>query len=352
MLAAPGLRGAVEGARLEEAATILERAAGSGALRSATLEVRQGAFAFQKAFGKAGSPDAVFLIASITKPMTATGLMVLSDRGELTLEDPVQRFIPEFSEGDRRLITIRHLLTHTSGLPDQLPENVELRRRLAPLEEFVERAIRTPLLFQPGSEVRYQSMGLLLASEVAQRITGERFPAFLAKEVFGPLEMKRTALGLGRFKIAETELSQVDEAPGLYGRGGSDTKSWDWNSPYWRNLAAPWGGAHSTGPDIAKFLDSFLNPDGRVVKESTARAMVVNQTGLDEPWGIGWAMKPGRFGESCSENTFGHSGSTGTLAWADRKTGLTCVVLTTLPARASGKTLLRPVSDVVSTAAS
>jgi CubicO group peptidase (beta-lactamase class C family) len=77
--------------------------------------------------------------------------------------------------------------------------------------------------------------------------------------------------------------------------------------------------------------------------------MIVNQTKeLNEPRGIGFAVKPGSFGRACSPKTFGHGGSTGTIAWADPETGLSCVVLTTLPARVSNKLLLKPVSDLVS----
>lgn len=339
---------AAKGNRFEEAAGILSKAVSEGAVRAASLYISDAGRPYTRAFGEARAADAIFLIASITKPMTAAGVMTLADRGELGLDDRVSRFIPEFSGGDRSLVTIRHLLTHTSGLPDMLPENVELRKRHAPLDEFVERAIRTPLLFKPGSRVQYQSMGILLAAEVARRITRRPFPQFLEEAIFRPLGMKRTALGLGRFKIEDTMRCQVKQAPGLYGGGAPDTASWDWNSPYWRNMAAPWGGAHSTGPDIAQFLASFLKPGGRPLKPETARAMTVSQTGIpDQPWGIGFAVKPGSFGRQCSPKTFGHSGATGTIAWADPARNRICVVLTTLPLDASEKTILRPVCDLI-----
>lgn len=346
-----GLKAELAKGKLEEAAGLIQRAVEQGAVRTATLYVSQGASVFQQAFGTAGSPGTIFLIASVTKPMTAAGVMILADRGKLKLSDPLRKFIPEFKEGDRGLITVRHVLTHTSGLPDQLPENVELRKRHAPLEEFVERAIRTPLLFKPGTRVQYQSMGFLLAAEAAQRITGEPFPRFLQRELFQPLGMGRSALGLGRFTIADTAQCQVDEAPGLYGGGSKETRSWDWNSPYWRNLAAPWGGAHSTGPDIAKFLSYFLAPGGKVLNKETAAAMITNQTeGLNEPRGIGFVVNPGSFGRACSPKTFGHAGATGATAWADPESRLMCVILTTLPLRVSDKVLLGPASDRVSEA--
>ena len=336
---------------LKLAASLLQKSVDRGVLSAASLYAQVGDLVVRRGFG-AADPDSVFLVASITKPLTACGVMVLADRGLLKISDPVSRFIPEFSEGDRKLVTIRHLLTHTSGLPDQLPENVELRRRQAPLEEFVERAIRTPLLFRPGTEVRYQSMGFLLASEICQRILSFPFSEYLRNEVFEPLDMRQTALGLGDIELSETVQCQVDEAPDYYG-GGDDKASWNWNSPYWRNLGVPWGGAHSTGPDLENFLHSFIEPRIGPLKTTTAESMITNQNqGMSTPWGLGFMVQTDAFGARCPSGAFGHTGSTGTLCWADRETNTSCILLTTLPAVVSRKTLLEPVSDLVGEATS
>lgn len=327
---------ALQRGRLEDAVRLLDKHTTSGDVAAASLYVKRGSEVFQRAFGKAPDQQAVFLLASITKPMTVAGLMILVDRGEVRLTDPVQRFIPEFKGGGRERVIVRHLLTHTSGLPDMLPENVELRKRHAPLAEFVARTCTTPLLFAPGAEVRYQSMGILLASEIAARVTRQAFPAFLKQHVFGPLDMGRTSLGLGGRAIGQTMLSQVDEV-----------NDWDWNSPYWRNLAAPWGGAHADTGDVARFLQYFVRPDDRVLKPATAKSMVTLQTaGLKEHWGLGWSLRGQRFGKACSAATYGHSGSTGTLCWLDPKQDLTFVLLTTKPAAHSSKTVIQPVSDL------
>ncbi|MDA0345861.1 MAG: serine hydrolase [Verrucomicrobia bacterium] len=332
-----------------EACKLIQNQVDVGILESAVLHVNRGRNSQLRAFGKAQSGDAIFLIASITKPMTATGMMVLVDSGELKLSDKVVTFIPEFSEGDRKDITIQHLLTHTSGLPDQLPENDELRKRHAPLNDFVSRVVKTPLLFKPGTAYKYQSMGFLLAAEVAQRITNQPFATFLSKEVYEPLEMNRSALDLGPFKLSETVRNQTEFAAPESGSGSVEAKDWDWNSPYWRNLGAPWGGAHSTAQDITRFLGSFINPDGKVLKEATAYRMIQDHNrGLDKRRGLGFDLGTDSFGEHCSESTFGHGGSTGTLAWADPKTGTSCVILTSLPSRKSKSLILQPVSDLVS----
>ena len=329
------------------ASELISGVAASRQLRAAALTVQRGASVRGSAFGEAASEDSIFLIASISKPMTATGLMVLADRGELQLSDPAQKFIPEFDEGDRSKITIKHLLTHTSGLPDQLPENQELRERNAPIEEFIERAIRTPLLFEPGTKYKYQSMGILLASEVAQRITGEKFPNFLAREVFGPLGMTRTAMGLGGFSLDEVERCQVEFAAPESGAGDPAAAGWDWNSPFWRKFGAPWGGAHSTAPDVNRFLQSFLHPDGKVLKDETARLMIAEHTpGMEKRRGLGFALGEG--GKHSSASAFGHGGSTGTLSWADPEADRSFVLLTSLPARKSRGLVLGPASDLAS----
>jgi CubicO group peptidase (beta-lactamase class C family) len=336
---------------MQAATKIIQQQVEAGILASAVLHVRQGKDTFQQAFGKAGNADAIFLLASITKTLTAASVMVLADREELRLTDPVMKFIPEFNDGARKQITIEQLLTHTSGLPDQLENNTELRSRHAPLAEFVQGAIRTPLLFAPGTKYHYQSMGILLAAEIVERITKTPLPDFLAKEVFAPLGMTRSALGLGRFKLADTIRCQTEHAAPESGAGDPHATSWDWNSLYWRNLAAPWGGAHGSAADVARFLDAFTHPSGQVLRGKTVRLMLENHTpGLAARRGIGFALGPEGFGKHCSPQSFGHSGSTGTLAWADPATDTTCVILTSMPSRISGETILHPVSDVVSKA--
>lgn len=333
----------------EKAARLFQVQVDAGKVESAVFDIRRGSFANASAFGKATSPEALFLIASITKTMTAAGVMILSDRGELKLSDPVSKYIPEFSKGDRRSITIKQLLTHTSGLPDQLPQNADLRQAHAPMNEFVEGAVQTELLFKPGTQYNYQSMGILLAAEVVQRISKKSIHDFLRAELFLPLGMKHTVLGMGDYKMSEVVRGQIENAAKESGGGAADTRDWDWNSSYWRNFGAPWGGAHSTAGDVAIFLRSFLHPDGKVLKEETARAMVQNHNqGLDRPRGLGFDVSTKYFGQTSSEKTFGHRGSTGTIAWADPDTDVSCVILTSLPLSVSWELLLKPVTELVS----
>ncbi|MBM3793652.1 MAG: beta-lactamase family protein [Acidobacteria bacterium] len=329
---------------LDRIPAILKAATASGKVRSATALVRQGKAEHRWVFTKSGVADPVYLLASITKPMTVAGAMILVERGEIKLDAPVQKYIPEFKGDGRAAVTVKHLLTHTSGLPDMLPENEALRKRHAPLADFVAGSCRTPLLFPPGSKCQYQSMGILLAAEIVERITKKRLRDFLREALFTPLGMKSTALGLGTHRIPNTEQCQVP----------NPQDDWNWNSPYWRDLGAPWGGAHATAGDVMSLLEYFLQPGARVFRSAAfARQLVTNQNqGLNEPWGYGFMVNGAKFSKACSADTFGHWGSTGTVAWADPKTRTRMVLLTTKPASESRASALGPVSDAVAEAAS
>jgi CubicO group peptidase (beta-lactamase class C family) len=318
-----------------EAVEILTRATGEGQVAAAVLHVVQREKSFTRSFGKAND-DAMFLLGSISKPITVTALMTLFDRGEFNLDDRVKKFIPQFVGGHRDEVTMRHLLTHVSGLPDQLAENAELRTRHAPLSEFVEHAIRTPLQFVPGSKYQYSSMAILLAARVAEVISRTDIQKLVDRAVFQPLRMQHSALGLGRFKLESVVPCQTEHAAPEAGGGDPKAKDWDWNSPWWRKFGAPWGGAHASGPDLAKFLIEFLNESGACLKPQTARLMVRNHNPAGLPSrGLGWSVGLSAGGKGCSQKTFGHTGSTGTIAWADPATHTICVVLTSLPARAA-----------------
>ena len=321
---------------LAEADRLLTSQTDNGSIAAAALLVRQGSAEFVRAYGKAGL-QTPFLIASPTKPMTATAVLLLRDRKQLQLSDAVTKYLPQFSGGDRESVTLKHLLNHTSGLPDMLPENVELRKRHAPLSEFVAGTCRTPLLFRPGTKVSYQSMGILLAAAIVEKISGQPLPEFLAANLFTPLKMTSTSLGLGSHQLASTAPCQVPAA-----------SDWDWNSPYWRKLGAPWGGAHSTVSDLAAFIELFTGVGPGPLRVDTRREMRSLQTdGLNQAWGLGWSLQPGSFGQTSSPATFGHFGSTGTVVWHDPAVALTCILLTTKPAEDSRNGLLGPISDLV-----
>lgn len=326
------LLAALKPERLDDAQAVLDNAVASGQVASAVLHVMQREETFTRHFGKARSADAMFLLGSISKPICVAALMTLLDRGQFQLDDRVQKFLPAFQGEGRDGVTLRNLLTHVSGLPDQLPENNDLRKKHAGLAEFVEHAARTPLLFAPGSKYQYSSMGILLATWIAQTISGIELREFVSRALLGPLEMKHSALGLGPYNLEEMVPVQTEHAAPESGAGDPAAKDWDWNSSYWRKLGAPWGGVHASAPDIGRFLAEFLFAKGRAIKPETAKLMIRNNNAEKiTPRGLGFNVGASAGSPGCSEKTFGHTGSTGTLAWADPASDTICVVLTSLP---------------------
>ncbi len=177
-------------------------------------------------------------------------------------------------------------------------------------------------------------MGILLAARIAELISGSDILTLVDRDVFQPLGMKHSAQGLGRFKLEEMVSCQMEGAAPESGSGDPQAKEWDWNSPYWRKLGAPWGGTHASAPDVARFLGEFLGARGKVVKPETARLMIKNHNPAGfTPRGLGFGVGKESGSPGCSERTFGHTGSTGTLCWADPASETICVVLTSLPRR-------------------
>ena len=201
------------------------------------------------------------------------------------------------------------------------------------LSEFVEGAIRTPLSFAPGTKYQYSSMAILLATRVAELISQTDILTLVDRAVFQPLGMKHSAQGLGRFAIDDMVRVQTEFAAVEAGGGDPNAKDWDWNSPYWREALVPLGRHALLVPPwmSRKFLTEFLLEKGAAVKPETARLMASNhnKAGLT-PRGLGLNVGAAAGSKGCSEKTFGHTGSTGTIAWADPASQTICVVLTSL----------------------
>ena len=336
-------------AKLEQAAKLMDGWIADGRVQGASILVTQGARQFARNFGSAKGTEPVFLLASITKPMTAAAVMSLVDAGQLSLDDKVVKFFPAFTGEGRETITLRHLLTHTGGLPDMLGDDEMMRERHAPLSEYREGAIKAPLKFPPGTKYSYASMGILLASEIAQKITGKSFPDIMDERVFHPLGMRRTGYGLRGRANTMTVASQA--APAMTEAGKKSWDSWNWNSEYWRNLGAPWGGALGSAADVARFYREFLDRRGTILKPATEQMMIVNQSPAGvKASGLGFDLPPSVGSPACGPRTFGHNGSTGTLSWADPDSGTICVVLTSLYEAAVRPHPTHLVSDLVAQA--
>ncbi len=326
---------AVRDDRFDKAVGILEQSVASRQVRAASLFVQSGDLQMSQSFGEATTEDAAFLLGSISKPIAMTALMTLYDKGKFRLDDPAQKYLPEFQGGARARVTMRHLLTHTSGLPDQLPQNAELRAKHATLADFVEGALEVPLHFEPGTQYEYSSMAILLAAGIAQRLSGVEIKQFVNQSVLQPLGMQHSAMGVGQLQPDQMMQCQVEFGVVESGGGSADSKSWDWNSPFWRQLGAPWGGVQASAADVGKFLREFLHPTGKLFKPEVAKLMIRNHNAAGiESRGLGFDVGMESACPGCAPATFGHTGSTGTIAWADPARDLICVVLTTLPAGA------------------
>ncbi len=340
-------------ARLDEAAKVMDGWIADGRVQGASILVTQGSHKYARNFGTAQSrdkgPEPVFLLASITKPITAAAVMTLVDAGQLSLGDKVAKFFPAFTGEGRETITVRHCLTHTGGLPDMLADDEMLREKHAALADYREGAIKAPLKFAPGSKYSYSSMGILLSAEIAQKITGKSFPDIVEDRVFKPLGMHHTGYGLRGRANSTTVPSQG--APAMTEAGKKSWNSWNWNSAYWRNLGAPWGGALGSAADIARFYEEFLNQRGRILKPATESLMITNQSPSGvKASGLGFDLPPSVGAPSCGPRTFGHNGSTGTYSWADPDTGTVCVVLTSLYEAAVRPHPIHLVGDLVAQA--
>ncbi len=316
-----------------------------------------------------GSPirdDAVFLVASITKPIVASAALLLAERGLLTLSDKVIDYVPEFGRNGKNGVRIRHLLTHSSGLPDMLPNNVELRRQHAPLSAFVDGTCDVELDFAPGRGVGYQSMGIAILGEVIARLTGMSCADFVRREIFEPLGMTDSWLGLPEhcFEADSSGTSFVDRVVEINVPDEQVGQDWNWNSRYWRMLGAPWGGLLTTPADLARFCQMMLgNSPETVLSPATITAATRNQLAempdipeverRTKPWGLGWRLNwpahSANFGDFLGTRTYGHWGATGTVLWIDPDRDAFLVLLTTRPQEPHGTWLAR-VSNAVAAA--
>ena len=308
---------------------------------------RNGKIVEPRFFGRQGpeknSPpiqrDAIFMLASITKPVVYLGALMLVERGLLNLSDPVTRYLPDFAAHHKEATLVQHLFTHTSGLPDMLPRDKELRAEKAPLEKFIAGAIRdTVPLFQAGTNWSYQSMGTLVVAELIQQLSGQRIHDFLYHEIIEPLGLKSTRLGSKG--LDEQRLVRV-QTPAWQG------EDFGWNSRYWREFGAPWGSMFSTPEDFAVICQLMLSGGTyqgvRLLSPNTVEQMTTNrlndyaelpeQIRRTQPWGLGWKLNPpGTSGSLCDllgRQAFGHTGSTGNLLWMDPATNGFCILLTT-----------------------
>lgn len=355
--------------RLQVAYDILEKwTAGPNAPvpGAAILAGRFGKTVAPRFFGRQGPEpdaepirrDAMFYMASVTKPVIYTAGMLFVERGQLNLSDRVTRYIPEFTGQGKEDVQVLHLFTHTSGLPDELPNNPELRRQHAPLAKFIEGSIKADLLFKPGTGFSYASSGTMLVAEIVQRLSGQSIRDFVRSAIIEPLGLKSTGLGSQGFARERLVRTTVPE----YQR-----PEFGWNSQYWQEFGSPAGGLFSTPEDYAAICALMLNGgrwgDVRLLSPASVRQMTSNRlhdlpdlpepVRRTQPWGLGWRMNhlgmPDSWSDLLSRNVFGHTGSAGNVVWMDPETQGFCLIFTNyLRARAPWR--LVHLSNVVASA--
>lgn len=290
----------------------------------------------------AATQDARYLVASITKPVVAMATLLLIERGDLTLNDRVSHFLPEFARQGKIALELQHLLTHTSGLPDLPQNNWELRQRHAPLAEFVLAALEEPLLFPAGRAAQYSSLGFAVLGAVLEVVTQQSCAQFVARSLLAPLGMPRSTLGLP----AGGSAGHGGVVPVLLPPEQVGGHAWNWNSDYWLTLGAPWGGLVTTAADLgrlARWCLGATSSQGMPPLTTTLRKRALsNRLGMfsaiadrevqTRGWGLGWRLNwPGHaasLGDLLPDTAVGHWGATGTLLWLQPDEGVYAIVLT------------------------
>ncbi len=298
----------------------------------------------------------LYLVASLTKPVVATAVLIAVQDGLFSLNERIHHYLPGWNKGEKRSITIRNLLSHTSGLPDQLPDNLEMRNKHATLDQFYQGILDVSLDYTPGTQAAYQSMGFVVLQKLMEKVTGVPLREYIHRKIFKPLGMTNSYLGFVDDESADVILKRVthvDIPEHLQGNAG------DWNSEYWQKLGVPWGGMLSTPRDMIKFCVDSLAQDfmGPTSVISPALAIEASQNQLrffesmnsrdqtHRPWGLGWRhnWKTHRetFGDLLSEETIGHWGATGCVMWVDLSLERACVICSTNPSAESRVCLIR-----------
>ena len=263
-------------------------------------------------------------LASLTKIVATTAaVMALVEDGRLRLDDPVGRYLPEFTRGDKQRVTIRHLLTHTGGLRAGAEGILDVPP--ARVRRFV---LERPLALEPGSDVLYSDLGFIVLWLAAERAAGEPLQNYLRRRVWSPLRMTSTRMAVpsGCAACAPTLYLQEEDTP--YTGGSYDELG--------RRLDGISGnaGAFSTAADLARFAGMIANEgrfgDRRVFARATVRAFTRVQRGTRA---LGWEVycREGIVPDqrTCEQPyAFGHTGVTGTSLWIDPVSRTWVVLLT------------------------
>jgi len=282
--------------------------------------------------------DSVFWIASQSKPITAVALMILVDEGKVKLDDPIAKYLPEFNgmwvavEKDKdhillkrpaRAVTVRDVLSHTSGLPFASVAEQPTLDALS-LRTAVKTYAMTPLEADPSVKYQYSNAGINIAGRIIEVVSNMSYEEFLDKRLLVPLGMLDTT-----FWPSETQVKRLAKVykPNAVKVGLEETKIGQLQSPLSdriKRFPMPAGGLFSTAADVGRFCQMMLNGgtlDGkRVLSENAVKEMSMRQTpaSMKESYGLGFAVGDGNYG---------HGGALATNMTIDTKRGLVYVYL-------------------------
>ncbi|RMF96060.1 MAG: class A beta-lactamase-related serine hydrolase [Candidatus Schekmanbacteria bacterium] len=310
---------------------------------------KKGGAKFIEAFGKkqlvpyeiGNDVDTIYDIASVTKVMaTTTAIMLLVQRGLINIEMKVSEFIDEFASNGKDKITIKHLLTHTSGLSDWYPYFEEIRRKdeeegsqlmcKSNAKKMVYSLVNNEEIEKRENPVtKYSDIGFIALGEIIEKITGEALDSFCEREIFIPLGLKDTFFvnleDKGR-TLSEERLKRIAPTEYSQWRGGVIKGEVHDDNAYAMGGISGHAGLFSTAEDVFNFgmtiLDSYHGRNDfikqRVIKEFSKRQLIER----DSSWALGWDTPSEGFstsGHYFSPLSIGHTGYTGTSLWIDMK---------------------------------
>ncbi len=301
-------------------------------LPGAVLWVEHEGVSYHKAFAQRAlepwpepmTEDTIFDAASLTKVLaTAPSILLLMERGSLDVDAPVQKYVEEFRRDGKDAITVRQLLTHTSGL------RAGLRRQPDGPSTAVQIACTEVVTNEPGTFFRYSDINFILLGEIVQRVSGKSLQQFSSDEIFRPLQMRDTRylpLGIDRPRIAPTQYDGTNLLRGVV------------HDPTARHMGGVAGhaGLFTTAADLARFARMLLNKgalDGvRIMRPETVTAMTSIQSPAVVPTrrGFGWDIDSdySRRGSIFALGSYGHTGFTGTSIWIDPFSNTFLILLT------------------------
>jgi beta-glucosidase-like glycosyl hydrolase/CubicO group peptidase (beta-lactamase class C family) len=293
----------------------------------------------QLSYGLGAPPvrvDTLYDLASLTKVLATTAVaMILVDKGELDLDRPVSAYLPLFRGGARDGVTVRQLLSHSSGLDWWAPLYETLRGSRA----YVEAIERMELVYKPGSRSLYSDLGVILLGEILERVTGETLDRFVQRKVFDPVGMSETGYLPEKQLWPRIAPTEEDAWRGRLLRGEVHDEN-----AYAMGGVAPHAGLFGTAVDVARFAQMMLNggvyDHKRIVRQATVQEFTRLAGVPGSTRALGWDTPSARSssaGELFSRSSYGHTGFTGTSLWIDPERELFLVILTNRvhPTRAS-----------------